>query len=125
LQPIFTRVNPLRVGKLIPFRRVLDQTSFAVRTIFADALATRFASIEKAPPKTRELRISRPASAERVTTPLGGLAQLKFVQRARRHAKLQLFRMWKLFGEIKEAPSATVYRPVAERIKEARAMLRL
>jgi hypothetical protein len=106
------------VGEIIPFRRI--------KTIVVDRLAERFAFIEKSPPKERELRLGKPegriAGREGV---LGGLDQLKFVHRARRHAKLHLFRMWKLFGQLKDEPAQTVYRPVAERIKEARAIMRL
>jgi hypothetical protein len=107
------------VGELIPFRRI--------KTIIAAELAARFAQLEKAPPKASELRLVRPLGriAERAGAPLVGLGELKFVQRARRHAKLHLFRMWKLFGQLKEQPTETVYRPVSERIREARTLMRL
>jgi hypothetical protein len=110
------------VGELIPFRRI--------KTILianCDRLAARFAPVEKSPPKTRELRFLQPGAriARRVAAPVLGLGELKFVQRARRHAKLHLFRMWKLFGEVKSEPVETAYRPIAERIREARSMLHL
>ena len=86
--------------------------------------------VDGEPPKTRELRSTRPMGRRiharlTATVQLANLADLKFVARARRHAKLHLFRMWKLFGEVKAAPTETVYRPVAERIREARSMMRL
>lgn len=112
------------MGEIIPFRRI--------KTIVIERLAARFAPIEKSPPKTRELRARRPegrilARLNAATVELGSFADLKFVARARRHAKLHLFRMWKLFGEVKAAPqaAATFYRPVAERIREAGSMMRL
>jgi hypothetical protein len=110
------------VGEIIPFRRI--------KTIVIETLAARFAPVERTPPKAHELRAGRPegrilAKLNAATVPLGSLADLKFVARARRHAKLHLFRMWKLFGEVKAAPMATVYRPVAERIREAGSMMRL
>jgi hypothetical protein len=106
------------VGELIPFRRI--------KTIVVEVLHQRYGCVEKAPPKSSELRFVRPGAriAERVL-PLGGLDELKFVQRVRRHAKMHLFRMWKLFGELKESPTETVYRPVAARMREARSLLRL
>ncbi len=110
------------VGEIISFRRI--------KTIVADALAARFAGVERTPPKSQELRLGRPGGriTERIDligAAVGGLGELKFVHRARRHAKLHLFRMWKLFGQLKGAPAATVYRPVAERLREARSMMRL
>ncbi len=106
------------MGELIPLRRI--------KTIVVGALAARYATVEKSPPKSSEMRFVRPGTriAERVL-PLRGLDELKFVQRARRHAKMHLFRMWKLFGQLKEQPAETVYRPVAERMREARSLLRL
>jgi hypothetical protein len=110
------------VGELIPFRRI---KTIVVAT--GGRLAARLAVVEKTPPKSRELRFIAPGRriSLRVASPVSGLAQLKFVQRARRHAKLQLFRMWKLFGEIKEDPVEMAYRPVADRLREARFMLHL
>jgi hypothetical protein len=107
------------VGELIPFRRI--------KTIVVSKIAARFAVIEKAPPKSRELRFVEPGLrlARRAASPVSGLGELKFVQRARRHAKLHLFRMWKLFGQLKEAPVETAYRPIADRIRDARSMLHL
>ena len=110
------------MGELIPLRRI--------KTILianCDRLAARFAPVEKSPPKTRELRFLSPGAriAQRIAAPVLGLKELKFVQRARRHAKLHLFRMWKLFGQLKCEPVETAYRPVADRIREARSMLHL
>ena len=121
MHTISGRVNRSCVGELIPLRRI--------KTIFVTAggrLAARFAPVEKAPPKTRELRFLSPGGRiARMAAPVIGLAELKFVQRARRHAKLHLFRMWKLFGQLKDESVETAYRPVAERIREARSMLHL
>jgi hypothetical protein len=121
-------ITDLFVGELIPFRRfILGDKTAALRTIAVDVLeAARYACVEKSPPKSRELRFVRPGEriAERVL-PLSSLDDLKFVQRARRHAKMQLFRMWKLFGQLKDQPAETVYRPIAERMREARSLLRL
>jgi len=116
------RVIGSYVGELIPLRRIKT-----ILVANCERLVARFAPVEKAPPKTSELRFLSPGTriAQRVAAPVLGLQELKFVQRARRHAKLHLFRMWKLFGELKEEPAATVYRPVAERLREARSMLRL
>jgi hypothetical protein len=110
------------VGELIPLRRI--KTILVAK---CERLAARFAVVEKSPPKSRELRFlsSGRSIARRVTAPAAGMGELKLVQRARRHAKLHLFRMWKLFGELKEAPAETAYRPIAERLREARAMLHL
>jgi hypothetical protein len=111
------------VGELISFRRI--------KTIVVDRLSARMAArlavVERTPPKTQELRFLEPGRriAGRVASPVTGLAELKFVQRARRHAKLHLFRMWKLFGELKDESLATAYRPVADRLREARSMLHL
>jgi hypothetical protein len=116
------------VGELIPLRRLIsgETTTAIYRKIVVDGLLARFGKIERTPPKSSELRFVRPGEriAERVL-PLRGLDDLKFVQRARRHAKMHLFRMWKLFGDLKEESAETVYRPVAERIREARSLLRL
>jgi hypothetical protein len=114
------------VGELIPLRRIKDTTAALYRTIVVHPLKARYASVEKSPPKSSEMRFVHPGAriAERVFA-LPGLDQLKFVQRARRHAKMHLFRMWKLFGQLKEQPAETVYRPVAERIREARSLLHL
>jgi hypothetical protein len=108
------------VGALLSLRRI--------KTIAVDLVAARFAHIEKAPPKWHELRLKSTAGrlAERIATvvPLG-LHELKFVPRVRRHAKLHLFRMWKLFGQLKAQPAETVYRPVAERLRTARSAMHL
>jgi hypothetical protein len=97
-----------------------------IKMIVAEALAARFGSVEKAPPKERELRAARPRwrIAGRELDPLLGFSASKFVQRARRHAKLRLFRMWKLVDDLKVQPAAA-FRPVAERVRVARWMLRL
>jgi hypothetical protein len=98
-----------------------------VKTIVAAALAARFPSVEKAPPKTRELRPGRPIwrIAGRELDALSGIHAVKFAQRVRRNAKLRMFRVFKLFGEIKQDPRVAAYRPVAERLRTARWMLRL
>jgi hypothetical protein len=110
------------VGELIPLRRIKT-----ILVANCERLTARFAPVEKSPPKSRELRFLQPGAriARRVAAPVVGLGELKFVQRARRHAKLHLFRMWKLFGQLKDERAETAYRPVAERMREARALLRL
>jgi hypothetical protein len=119
-------ITALFVGELIPLRRIKDKTAALYRTIVVNGRWTRYATVEKSPPKASEMRFVNPGEriAERVW-PLPGLDDLKFVQRARRHAKMQLFRMWKLFGQIKEQQAETAYRPVAERIRQARSLLHL
>jgi hypothetical protein len=108
------------MAPIIPLRRI--------KTIVAAALAARFPSLERTPPKAQEFRAERPRPESKIAgrerDPLSGLQMGKFVHRARRHAKLRLFRVFKLFGDIKEVPAAT-YRPVAERLRVARWMLRL
>jgi hypothetical protein len=97
-----------------------------VKTIAAMALAERFPSVEKSPPKARELRPSRPASriAGREADALAGFSASKFVQRVRRNAKLRFFRIFKLIGE-QLAVEPKAYRPVAERMRIARFLRRL
>ena len=114
------------MGELIPLRRIKDRTAALYRTIVKNGRWARYATVEKSPPKSSEMRFLHPGAriAERVFA-LPGLDNLKFVQRVRRNAKMHLFRMWKLFGQLKEQPAETVYRPVAERIREARSLLRL
>ncbi len=97
-----------------------------VKTIAAGELAGRFPSVEKSPPKARELRPSRPASrmAGREEDALAGFSASKFVQRARRNAKLRFFRIFKLI-EQQFAGEPKAYRPVAERLRVARFLRRL
>jgi hypothetical protein len=111
------------LGEIIPLRRL--------KTVVAGALASRFAVVEKAPSKWRELRAAKPLGRILLRVqgswPLSGFREVKFVQRARRHAKLRLFRVWKLFDEVKQCEPAAApdFRPVAERLKAARRMLHL
>jgi hypothetical protein len=107
------------MAPVIPLRRI--------KTVILDGLAARFGAIEKSPPKVLELRLARPLGriAAKQLDALTGIQPAKFVHRARRHAKLHLFRMWKLFGELKAQPGASGFRPVAERVRVARWMLRL
>jgi hypothetical protein len=106
---------------VIPLRRI--------KWIDVVDLAARFVSVEKSPPKERELRCSRPPSriAGREQDALAALAVVKFAQRARRNAKLRLFRIFKLFTQLKRDAAAqpTAYRPVAERMRVARFLRRL
>src|SRR2546426_1927561 len=101
------------MAQVIPLRRI--------KTIIASVLAARFPTVERTPPKAQEFRPERPRSplskvAGRELDALSGLPMGKFVHRARRNAKLRLFRVFKLFGELKAAPAAT-YRPVAARLR--------
>ena len=108
------------LGEIIPLRRL--------KTVIAGALASRYAAVEKAPSKWRELRAAKPLGRIllRVQGPLAGFRDAKFVQRARRNTKLRLFRVWKLFDEVKpDTTPVPGFRPVAERLKTARWMLRL
>jgi len=109
------------VAEVIPLHRV--------KTIAAGELAERFPSVEKSPPKAHELRASRPPSriAGRERDALDGIGAAKFAQRARRHAKLRFFRIFKLLSQLKlEAAGApSSYRPVAERLRVARFARRL
>jgi len=112
----------LFVGEIIPFRRI--------KTIVVERLAIRFATVERTPPKSNEMRMSRPVGRINArltpTVQLDSLGDLKFVQRTRRHGKMQLFRMWKLFGEVKAIPAEMpLYRQVAERIRVAGSAMRL
>jgi hypothetical protein len=108
------------VADVIPFRRI--------KCILIEALATRFATVEKSPPKAREFRAARPPSriAGRELDALYRLHSFKFVVRARKSPKLRLFRIFKLLGQLKSpiaAPAA--YRPVAERLHLMRRLRRL
>ncbi len=98
-----------------------------VKTISAGELAERFPSVEKSPPKARELRPSRPASrmAGREEDALAGVTVAKFAQRARRHAKLRFFRIFKLIEQQFGVGEPPTYRPVAERLRVARFLRRL
>lgn len=106
------------MAPIIPLHRI--------KTIFTRALAARFGFVEKTPPKTIELR-AKPMGriGGRTESALGGMQLSKFAQRARRNAKLRLFRMFKLVGDLKVQPAASAFRPVAERLRVARWMMRL
>ena len=110
------------MAPVIPLRRV--------KWIAAGELARRFACCERTPPKAQELRPSRPPSriAGRERDALEQLAVVKFAQRARRNAKLRLFRIFKLFNQLKQQAAElqpASYRPVAERLRVARFLRRL
>ncbi len=110
-----------RVHEIIPLRRI--------KLILADALAERFGPVEKAPSKRTELRYARPLPsriAGRERDALGGIAPSKFAARLRKNAKLRLFRIFKLLDQFKSlAVPPPVYRPIAERLRVARATRRL
>jgi hypothetical protein len=93
-------------------------------------LATRFAPEAKAPPKGDELRMGRAPGRMhgRCTDAIAGLQAVKYLPRARRAGKLRLFRVWKLFQDLKQVATtrdATAYRPVAERLRSLRFRRRL
>ena len=103
---------------------------YRVKTIATAALAVRFATVEKVPPKARELRARRPESrfAGHEMDAAAGFGQVKFAYRLRKSAKLRFFRVFKLLDEQKAAPGeveASQYRSVAERIRRIRWMRRL
>jgi hypothetical protein len=107
------------VAEVIPLRRI--------KLIVAATLAARFEAVEKAPPKTLELRLVRSLfrMAGRERDALAGMAAPKFAHRARHAGKLRLFRLFKLFGQLKAQAAPDSYRPVAERLRARRWMLRL
>jgi hypothetical protein len=110
----------MRVHDVIPLRRI--------KMIVVDALAERFGPVEKAPPKRTEFRDARPVSriAGRQRDALGGMAPSKFAARVRKNAKLRLFRIFKLLGDLKSAAAApATYRAVADRLRSVRAARRL
>ncbi len=118
------------MAPIIPLRRRIQELKLISADLAAE-LARRFGPVEKAPPKTLELRVGRPEArprppiADREADALEGYPLAKFVSRARRSAKLRLFRVWKLFDHLKTERQAIAFRPVAERLRAARAMLRL
>lgn len=111
------------MADVIPIRRV--------KVIATAALAARFLGpdgVDKAPPKARELRSGRPPSrfAGRELDVLAGAPTAKPAARARRHGKLRLFRVFKLFDALKgEETAAEGYRPIADRLRLQRWMRRL
>jgi hypothetical protein len=91
-------------------------------------LARRFACAEKGPPKHAELRRTERATsrvAGRERDPLAGIPLAKYAPRVRRVAKLRLFRVWKLFQELKALQPPPSYRPIAERLRSLRGRRRL
>lgn len=101
---------------------------YRVKTISLEALESRFPSVEKSPPKGRELKASLPPSrvAGRQRDALEGAAWVKFAHRSRRNSKLRFFRVFKLFTTLKqEASRDPRYRPVADRLRLQRWMRRL
>jgi hypothetical protein len=109
------------VHDIIPLYRAREQA--APKLIARRELASRFgAAEEKAPRKEEELRMRRsPCWMEgREEDAIAGLAAVKFTPRTRRAGKLRLFRVWKLFQELKQVAKTadvTAYRPVAERLR--------
>jgi hypothetical protein len=102
-----------------------------VKTISLEGLRARFESVEKSPPKARELRAARPPSRieGREQDALADTARVKFAQRSRKNAKLRFFRIFKLFPTLKleETPRSddARFRPIAERLRLQRWMRRL
>jgi hypothetical protein len=88
----------------------------------------RFLPHERTPPKTRELRLSRPVSrlAGREQDALDGVGVMKFAPRARRNGKLRFFRIFKLFTDVKDqVPAPPAYRPMAAQLRRMRWLRRL
>lgn len=88
----------------------------------------RFAPHERTPPKTRELRLTRPVSRMpgREEDALDGVANMKFQPRARRNGKLRFFRIFKLFTDVKDlVPAPSAYRPMAAQLRRMRWLRRL
>jgi hypothetical protein len=101
---------------------------YRVKTIAARDLADRFRLVEKTPPKALEFRRGHrtPRFAGHELEAIAGVSTVKFTHRLRRSAKLRLFRVFKLMlRDLKDGPAVDTYRPVAERLREARWMRRL
>jgi hypothetical protein len=92
------------------------------------ALAARFGSVERTPPKHQEMRIAGitvppwlPASD--LVASLEAIPGVKFARHLRRNAKLRLFRIWKLFndslksGETESGATELGYRQLGERLR--------
>jgi hypothetical protein len=109
------------VADVIPLHRV--------KIVDTAALAARFEGTarDRAPDKARELRTERRPSrfAGRELDVLATSLPLKLPPRARRHAKLRLFRVFKLFDALKAEAAAPSYRPIADRLRLQRWMRRL
>ncbi len=107
------------MGEVIPL--------FKVKTLALGLLAERFGTIEKAPPKARDLRDGRPESrfAGREQDPMSRLGALKDLIRPRRFSKLRFFRVFKLLAGVKSASTLPIVRELDERFRRQRWMRRL
>lgn len=99
---------------------------FRVKTLAFVGVPLRLAAVEKWPLRAAQLKHASPrwrlASAG---DPLAGLGDGKFARRARRGAKLRLFRVFKLIGALKRDVAAPSYRDVGERLRAQRWLRRL
>jgi hypothetical protein len=107
------------VGDVIPL--------FRLKALSFDALRGRFETIEKAPPKARDMRSGRPGSRfeGREQDPMSRLGALKDLIRPRRFGKLRFFRVFKLLVGVKAATHLPVLRELDERYRKTRWLRRL
>jgi hypothetical protein len=100
---------------------------FRVKTIDFAIVPPRLVAVDKCPKKSAELKLASPRwRLAAAGDPLAGLDENKFAPRARRGGKLRLFRVWKLYGELKADGAAPAdYRDVGERLRAQRWLRRL
>lgn len=89
----------------------------------------RFATVQKAPCKTFELRMKRPIARQESQrlqpVAVRTAAVEKWARRVVRRGKMRLFRLWKMFGDEVESTAQVATRPLAERLAWLRRTRRL
>jgi hypothetical protein len=87
----------------------------------------RLVPVEKWPPKSGGLRYGLRQSRWGLvaTDVLAGLTAHKYAHRAQRRGKLRLFRVFKLFGDLKRGERPAAYRALPERVRTSRWLRRL
>jgi hypothetical protein len=100
---------------------------FRVKTIAFATLPLRLAPVEKFPAKRGDFKSASPRwRLAAAGDPLAGLHDNKLPARARRGGKLRLFRVWKLYGDLKaDGAAPAAYRALADRLREQRWLRRL